>query len=265
MPPMTVATVAPRSNSPPGAASTVPTASMPRILGRRTPGEWPRRVNSSERFKAEGPDADQDLAAGRASGTGTDSSRSASGPPGACSTAGLHGPHGGGAVTEAQAAGTTMSNRASRMSPLPTGSMTRSERPLPERRFFSADPFSCPALQVQLADQQGAPLRADLEVGCAAACPRTARAGSCRSDSARPSPSWSRRTRRSARPRSRCPARPDAGTSHRRRTARSRSPRPRRARRPRRAGRLPSASRSPLATPPPKCTRSLFCGIGEMG
>lgn len=42
--------MSPFRNSPPGASSTVPTASMPRTRGNSTPGEWPWRVNNSERF-----------------------------------------------------------------------------------------------------------------------------------------------------------------------------------------------------------------------
>src|SRR5579862_220335 len=50
MPPITLATLSPLRNSPPGASSTSPTASMPMMRGNLTPRENPCRVNNSDRF-----------------------------------------------------------------------------------------------------------------------------------------------------------------------------------------------------------------------
>ena len=81
MPPMAVATTAPAGNSPPGADSTVPAASMPSTRGNRTPGEWPWGVNISDRFS---PNARTRISTcpGPGTGTGRVSTLSTSGPPG---------------------------------------------------------------------------------------------------------------------------------------------------------------------------------------
>lgn len=86
MPPITVATGSPTAKVPPGAAATVPVASMPRMRGKLTPGEWPCRVKSSERFS---PKASTRISTspGCGCGIGRRSMRSTSGPPGACITA----------------------------------------------------------------------------------------------------------------------------------------------------------------------------------
>src|SRR5580658_4477314 len=81
MPPMAVATVWPLANSPQGAYSTIPTASMPRMRGNWTPGERPWRVKSSDRFK---PKAFTRIRTWLGPGVGTEtrSILRTSGPPG---------------------------------------------------------------------------------------------------------------------------------------------------------------------------------------
>ena len=83
---MAVATVCPGWNSPPGASSTVPTASMPSTRGNSTPGEWPCRVKSSERLR---PNAFTRMRTHPPVGLGTESSSilSTSGAPGSRMTA----------------------------------------------------------------------------------------------------------------------------------------------------------------------------------
>src|SRR5437899_5773416 len=85
MPPIIAATCWPSSNSPSGAAATMPVASMPSTRGKVTPCARPRRVCSSERLI---PNALTRMSTQpeRGSGTGSSRIRSASGGPGASST-----------------------------------------------------------------------------------------------------------------------------------------------------------------------------------
>src|SRR5580704_14755048 len=86
MPPITLATLSPLRNSPPGASSTSPTASMPMMRGNLTPRENPCRVNNSDRFS---PNARTRMStwSGCGVGIGRSSILRTSGPPGVYITA----------------------------------------------------------------------------------------------------------------------------------------------------------------------------------
>src|SRR5580692_3185842 len=86
MPPITLATLSPLRNSPPGASSTSPTTSMPMMRGNLTPRENPCRVNNSDRFS---PNARTRMStwSGCGVGIGRSSILRTSGPPGVYITA----------------------------------------------------------------------------------------------------------------------------------------------------------------------------------
>src|SRR4051812_12676719 len=85
MPPIMATTCWPSANSPAGAATTTPVASMPSTRGKVTPCPRPSRVCSSDRLI---PNALTRMSTqpGRDCGTGSSRIRSASGGPGASST-----------------------------------------------------------------------------------------------------------------------------------------------------------------------------------
>ena len=78
--------MSPSLNSPPGAAATIPVASMPRMRGKATPGEAPLRVNISDRLR---PNALTRIRTQPLSGVGMgrSSRMRALGPPGLWTTA----------------------------------------------------------------------------------------------------------------------------------------------------------------------------------
>jgi hypothetical protein len=88
MPPIRAATCWPGWNSPPGASSTTPVASMPRMRGQLIPWAIQRRECSSERFN---PKAFTAISTQPGVGTGTGTSRiwSAEGGPGPSRTTAL--------------------------------------------------------------------------------------------------------------------------------------------------------------------------------